>query len=267
MVGRGLSPGFVRFIGDYSCTLKGHSQDSRKNTRATIERFAVWLSQHITSFLSITPELCLKWFEFIRSRPDLNVDAVYDNISKVSNFLDHFLSTARPVGLVINPLLEIKGEYRPTRLHYGRAHIRPQSSIDALTRLLRMNSGNESGLRELVLFELLIGTPLRIQEIINLKLDSFDMNRGIIKTKQNDIILSEHLRCALLSYVNLRSKRLQFPNPSPHLLTSENDGRLSYDWIKLKTYGAWSFCASCRINAKVLKLHWKNSISKDNHSL
>jgi integrase/recombinase XerD len=218
----------------------GHTENTVKAYIQDIHDFWKYASIDLKT---CTAQNIVEYMTTLR-RKGSSIETVQRRISGISRFYDFLIIEkilkTNPVGFVSKPS---KWEKLPVFLNF-----------DEVEKLLSApDSSGTLGFRDKIIFETMYSTGMRISELVNLKLNSLDMDREIIKVtgkggKQRLVPMYSSLGDGMKDYLNIRHSELVKERDEGWVFLSRNGRQLDreYVWMLIKKY-----CKKCGIKKNV----------------
>lgn len=256
ILNRGLPRHFAQQIEAYKLSLLDYSINYRSESVRIAERLAVFIYNNGGStFSSFDNEMACNWLSEISHR-ELHNLTIYNNLKKGSKFVDFLIGQNL---LTINILKSSLRGKRPSHLKDYRDYSGFFKGVENLYHLLT-HSDNPKHLNDLVIISLLVTTPLKLKQIIEVKVSEMYLNRRKVVANGKEIVIPIETNLILSEY-NKVTKRTH----TQYFIIGKGGRGISYDWLKEKTFEKWSFFASSKINGQILKAYYYKVYKSSQH--
>lgn len=187
---------------DYLLSVRNLSAASVRAYRGDLAAFAEWLAADDLAETDVDAALARRYIGHL-SRQNAAVSTVNRVLSSLKGYFRFLARTGRSAG---SPLDGVRGLRR-------QSHLPGFLFEDEMARLLELDGGDFTTLRDRLILELLYSTGCRISELVTINLDDIDFKRGRVVVhgkgrKDRIVFLGAAAKDVLRAYLPMRAERL-----------------------------------------------------------
>ncbi len=191
---------------NYLLKERNYSKNTIKNYEIDLNRYKEYLNTNNINYLKIKYTDILNYISYLKHNHKST--SINRNISSIRTYYNFLV---RENIIKTNPFNLVKGMKKEQKLpNYFKynEYVDILNSIDTNTNL---------GIRNRCIFELLLCTGCRVNELVNIKLKSIDLENNEIKVlgkgnKERIVYIASYAKDALKKYLSIRNELLQNKN-------------------------------------------------------